>query len=150
MVRHAEPYRAPLWVLQALWHLPGCRQEESIRSGRHRLDEPVGPVVYPRIGADLGQVAANQCEIVLLVCAANSVNSINRSLVANVTAECVARIGWVGDQSATLDYLHDLPHTARLWVGRMNFDEFGHARIVGTWLQDARSENPVSFPAVES
>ena len=58
-------------------------------------------------------------------------NSIDRLLVTNTAAEGVAGVRGVRDQPPVPDNLDDLLDAPRLRIGRMNFDEFGHARIVG-------------------
>ncbi len=79
-----------------------------------------------------------------LVRTTNAVDAIDRALVADVAAEGIARVGRIGDQTAIFDNLDDCCHAPWLRVVGMNFNELGHARIVGTCRQDARSENPVS------
>jgi len=105
--------------------------DECIWPRRQGLDEPEGPVVDLRIDANLGQITANQCEIVFLVRPANPVDSIDGFLVTDTTAERIARIRRVRNQVAVANSIDDLSDPTRLRVSRVNFDQFGHARIVG-------------------
>ncbi len=103
MVWHPESDGSPLRVLQALGHFACCRKNERVRPWCHRFDQSVGPVVDFGVGADLGQIAANQCEVVLLVCAPNPVDSLNSPFVTNVGAQSIARVSRVRDQAAVPD-----------------------------------------------
>jgi len=131
MVGYSKPDRPPLGILQSFGHFSRGGQNEGIWARRERLDQSVGPIVDSRVYADFRQVGANQREIVLLVRAADPMDSVNRLLVTNVTAECIAGIRRVGDKASIADDLHNSLHPARLRVRRMNFDEFRHGRIVG-------------------
>lgn len=67
----------------------------------------------------------------LLVGAANTMNTINRPLVTNMASERIARVRRVDDEAASANYIHNDFHPTRLRVCWMYFDEFCHARIVG-------------------
>lgn len=131
MVGYSKPDRPPLGILQAFGDFSRGGQDERIWARRKRLDQSVGPIVDSRVHADFGQIGADQRKIVLLVRAADPMNSVNRLLVANVTAECIAGIRRVRDKASIADDLHNSLNPARLRVRRVNFDEFRHARIVG-------------------
>lgn len=131
MIRNTNTNGPALRVLQHLGQLSRGGQDERVGTRRKGLDEPVGPVVHTRINADLGKISANECEIVLLVCPADSVDSADGFLVADTTSEGIAGIRRVRYQSAVANSLDDLCDPMRLRVSRVNFDHFGHARIVG-------------------
>ena len=131
MVWDANADGPALRVLKHLRQLASSRQDECVWTRSQRFDEPIGPVIDPRVDAYFRQITANQCEIVFLVRPANPVDSINGLLIANTTSEGVARISRVRDQVAVANPLDDLCDPTRLRVGRVNFDQFGHARIVG-------------------
>ena len=84
------------------------------------------------------------------ISATYSMNAVYGPLIANMAAKGIAGIGRVGDQSTHVDNLHNRRNAAWLWVLWMDFDNSSHARIVGTYLQDARPENPVSCRSFES
>ncbi len=86
MIGHPQADCAPFRVLQALGNFARGLQNERIRPWRHGLDHAIGPIIDSGIDTDLGQVAANQREIVLLVGLPNASNPIHGSLVTNVTA----------------------------------------------------------------
>ena len=67
----------------------------------------------------------------LLVSTPDAVDSVNRLFITNVTSECIARVSRIGYQPSRLDNLDDPGHAVRLRVSWVNFDKFGHARIVG-------------------
>ncbi len=107
MVGNTQADGAPLWILQALGHLARGLQDESVRPGRHRPEQAVSPVVDPGIDTDLGQITANQCEIMLLVRPSNLPDSVHGALVADVAAQGVTRIRRICDQRALPDRPHD-------------------------------------------
>ena len=120
-----------LGVLKHFGHFPGSWQYERVRPRRKRFDQPVSPVIDPCIKADLGQVRANQREVVLFVGLPNSPDAIDCLSIAYVTAERVAGICRVGDQSPALYSANHHSNASWLRIGRVHFNEFGHARIVG-------------------
>ena len=67
----------------------------------------------------------------LLVGPTNPVNTVNRLLVADTATKGIARVSRVRDESTVANTLDDFPNPMRLRVGRMDFYQFGHARIVG-------------------
>ena len=83
----------------------------------------------------------------LLVGPADSVNTVDGPGVANVTAKRVTRVRRVRDQPTSMDGLHDRRNPPRLRVRRMDFDDSGHARIVGEQPPPAYPEN-TNFAAV--
>ena len=130
MVRHPQANRSALGVLQALGNAPGCRQNERVGTGRHRLDEPIGPVVDPRVVADLGEVTTHQREIVPPVRLSNLVDTVRGLAITDVASEGVARVRGIGHQAALANGIHELAYPARLRVPGVYFDQLGHARIV--------------------
>ena len=66
-----------------------------------------------------------------LIGTANPADPVNRLLVTDLAAECIAGIRRVRDKTAALDNSNQHRNFARLRVVRMYFDEIGHARIVG-------------------
>ena len=131
MIRNTNADGSALRVLQHLWELSSSRQNKCVRPWGQRLDKPIGPVIDPSIDTDFGQISADQCEIVLLVRPANPVDSVNGLFVADATSESVARICRVRDQGTVADLFDDLFHATRLRISGVNFNKFGHARIVG-------------------
>ena len=131
VIRNTDTDGPTLRVLQHLWQLPSGWQDKGVRSRCQRLDEPECPVIDLRIDANLGKITANQREVVFLVGFANPVNSIDGLLVTDTASEGIARIGRVRDQVPIPNAFHDLPDPTRLRVTGVNFDQLGHARIVG-------------------
>jgi len=80
---------------------------------------------------------------VALVGASDTVNPVNGPLVPDMTAKCVTGIRRIGYQPTISNNLDDAGNASRLRIDGVNFNELGHARIVGTWLQDARPKNTV-------
>ncbi len=68
--------------------------------GRAGLDQAELPVLKLGEAADIGKVAAHQCEMMMTVGVADAPHALERRLVADVAAERVARIGRIGDDAA--------------------------------------------------
>ena len=75
-------------------------------------------------------VLADQGEIVFPVGAPDAMDSIHRPLVADMTPEGIARIRGIRDQATFANDFDNLADAPGLRVLRMDFDEFGHARIL--------------------
>ncbi len=131
MLGNPEPNRPPPGVLQHFWYFARRREDKGIGSRCQGLNKPVGPIVDAGVDADFREIRTNQREIVVLVGAANSSNSVNRLLVTDLATKGIARIGRISDKSAALNIPNDHGDTPYLRVFGMNFDEFCHARIVG-------------------
>ena len=142
MIRDPDANRAPPRVLQHLGQLPGCRENERVWSRRQGADQAVCPVVHTGVDAYFRQVSADQGEIVLLVRAPDTMDSVRCRFVADSAAKRVTRVRWIGNQAAGMNDLHDRRHQPRLRVPRMNFYEPCHARIVGKSGKDARNSQP--------
>ena len=145
---HSKPDRSSLRILQHFRDLTGRRQDERVGPWRERLDQSVRPVVDARVGTDLGQVCTHQREIVVLVCLPNTPDALDCLAIANVTAECIARICRIRDQRATLYIPHHHGYASCLRVVRMTFDEFRHARIVGERSRRGYPRNTLLFAAI--
>ena len=141
VVWYPQPDRAPFRVLQALGHLARRRENEGIRTWRHGLNEPVGPVVDARVNADFREVAAHEGEVMLFVRLADPVNPADSPCIANVATKGITRVRRVRNQPTATDGLHNRRDPPRLRVARMNFDQSGHARIVGERPLFAYPEN---------
>ena len=131
MIGYAQPDRTSLRILQPFRHFSSCRQNERVRPRRQRFDQSVSPVIDPCIKADLGQVRANQREVVFLVGLSDPPDTIDCLSISYVTSERVAGICRVGDQPPALYGANNHRNASRLRIGGVHFDEFGHARIVG-------------------
>ena len=87
-----------------------CRwQQEREWSRGIGLEQPELPRVQTHVMSDLMQIAAYQCEVMIATRGANAPQSIERRRIADMAAECVARIRRIGDQAAAA---HDLGRAA--------------------------------------
>src|SRR5699024_9754478 len=96
------------------WHLFRCRQDEGIRAGCGRFERPEHSVADVDELAHLGEVGADEGEVVPLVEVAEPQDAVLTLLVAQRGAEGVERVGGVCDQSACAQDLRQLPDAAYL------------------------------------
>jgi len=115
-----------LLVQQPLGHLAGAAQDKGIGSRRMRLENAELGIVDLGIAPQLGQVAADQGEIVAAVEAADTEQTRGRFLVAHLAAEGIAGVGGINDHAALLENLHDLLDQALLRVVAVDVEELGH------------------------
>ena len=104
------------------------RQDERVRTRRDRPKQPEGRVVHLDELADLGEVAAHKREVVPGVEVTEPPDAIEAVGVVERTAERVARVGGVGDQTARAqdpDHARDQPW---LRIDRVDVDVGDHAR----------------------
>lgn len=76
-----------------------------------------------------GEIFAHQGEIVLIIHAPDFTDTLQRSLVTDMTTERVTRICRVDNDTATMDDIHRLFDQALLRVKRMYFEVLAHVPI---------------------
>src|SRR6185436_9100891 len=108
---HAD--RMP-WMQQPARHVARGAQDERIAAGRIGPDETELQVIHLRELADLGEVAAQQREMMALVHVADLPQALHRGLVADVAAERVTRVRRIRDHSTTTDDVDRRPDEPRL------------------------------------
>jgi hypothetical protein len=75
---------------EALRHFASRLENERVASGRRRLEHPELAVVDARVLRDLGEIAAHEREVVVLVDLPDCADTLHRRLVTDVAAERVA------------------------------------------------------------
>ena len=115
---HADGFAARMQ--QPARHFARCVQDEGVTAGRCRLDQPELPVVDARIGRRFGQIAAQQPEMVACIDLAYRADALHRRLVADVTAEGVARIRRIDDHPAVANDRDRLADQPQLRIIGMN------------------------------
>jgi hypothetical protein len=80
-------------------------------------------VVDDGVLRDVGQVAADERQRLLLVHALDLVEAVDRLLVAQITPERVHRIRRIGDDLARFQRLDGTPHLSRLRGMRVDLDD---------------------------
>lgn len=131
MLGNAQADGSAFGVLEHLGHFSGSRENERVWPWRQRFDQSISPIIDPRVKADLGQIRANQGEVVLLVGLSDPSDAIDCLSVAYVTSERVAGVCRIRDQPPALYGANHHRNASGLRIGGVHFDEFGHARIVG-------------------
>ena len=84
-----------------------------------RAQQPVLPVLHHRVLADVRQIPAHEREMMVAIGLANGANALERGLVADVTAERIARIRRIDDHAAAAQTLDRLANEAALRGHRM-------------------------------
>ena len=79
--------------------------------------------------AELGEVLADQREVVPLVQPADPQDPVAALAVADPRAERVARVGGIGDQGVVAQRVGDLLQQPGLGVVRVEGDELGHRAL---------------------
>src|ERR1700722_8951873 len=97
MVGDPPSNRAAPLVLQTPRRLARGLEQKGVRARRVRAQQPVLPIVHQSVLANLGKIAAHQCEMVVAVGLPDVADALERRLVADMTAEGVARIRGVYD-----------------------------------------------------
>lgn len=126
MVGNPQANRAPALMLQTARRLTRGLQQKRVRPGGMRTQQAILPIVDHRVLADFGEIAAHQREMMIAVRLANLANPLERRLVADVTTERVAGIGWIDDYRAATQRLHGLTHVAQLGSDRMQVQVDAH------------------------
>src|SRR5690606_25351267 len=107
-------------------HFVGGSQDEGVRPRRVIADQAKDAVVHPRISTEFRQVAAYQCEIVLVIELADTANALERALIAELAAQRVGRIGRIGYDAAAADDFYSARDEAGLRVVGVNLEELAH------------------------
>jgi len=126
MIWNTNANRAAFFVLQASRRFLGGWQEKGIRTRRGCLEHAELPGFHPGVACDLGQIAANQREMVLPICLTNAPDAIERGLVTNVTAERVAGIRRIHDEAAAAHDFGRAPDQPHLRIVGMEFEILAH------------------------
>src|SRR6266540_2816971 len=112
-------------VLQAARHFARRRKQEGKTPGHAFLDDAKLPVIELRISPQLGQVAAYQRQVVLVVDLAQVADADRSLRVADATSQRIAGIGRIGhDAAITYDRRRPL-YQAALRIHRMDREVLG-------------------------
>ena len=114
VVRDANADRALLRVLQALRQFVGSFEDECVRTWRQRLEQPIGGILDTRINRNIGEIPTGEREVVVTFDAAQSTNTLERTLVAQMPAERVARVRRISDDTALSKDLRSAVQQAQL------------------------------------
>jgi len=124
--RHAQADGALLRMQQQARHFAGGVENKGVRPRRVSLEQAEGAGVDLGEQAQLGQVAADQREVVLVVQLTQASDTLDRVFVADLTTDGVGRIRWIDHHATGANDLHGLFDQAWLRVFRMNLEELTH------------------------
>src|SRR6266513_3231981 len=100
MVWHPHAYRAALGMLEPAWDLASRGQEKRITSRHALLDDAKLPVIQNRVASDFSQIAAYDCQMMLVIDTSQLANTLRPGDIADTTSECIARVGGIRDHAA--------------------------------------------------
>src|SRR5687768_7363362 len=99
MVRHADPDGLATRIEQASRHLASRPEHECVRPRRGALEQAVLPVVDDGEPCNLGKVAADDREEVVLARLAERLDALHRAFRPYGAAECVTGVRRVRDDA---------------------------------------------------
>src|SRR5688572_15671328 len=114
MVRDPQSDRTTLGILESLRCFFRGLQDKGVRPRSERPQGSVLLIVHARVLGDLGQVAADQREMMMLVRLTDSRDALHGGFVADMTTKRVTRIGRIHDDAAFTQYRHRLLDQASL------------------------------------
>lgn len=130
MVGNANADRLARWMGQAARHLSRRFENERIGAGSCQSQQPVGGIVDLGIGRNLGQVAAQQTQVVAFVDPAQTPDAVDRRLVVELADQRVAGVGGSGHETALRQRLRRTAQQPSLRVLRMNRKKLRHPAMI--------------------
>jgi intracellular septation protein len=91
-----------------------------------RAQQSILPVVHHGVFADVREITAHQREVMIAVRLANLADALERSLIADMAAERIARIRRINDHPAAPQRLYRLAYVAELRRDRMQLQIDAH------------------------
>ena len=124
-------------VLRLVWMSLGTSRVASrmkhVRPGQISLQEQEGAVLDDRVARDVGEVGADERELLRLVHLLDLVEPVDRPLVEEIAAQPVHRVGRITDDFAgfeRVDGTADLARLGMVGIDRKQHDErAGHPRL---------------------
>lgn len=92
-----------------------------------RLEQAEQAGVDLGIDPQLGKVAADQGEVVLVVQLADAADAVHRGLFADAAAQGIGRVGGIDDHPTLADDFHRLLDQPWLGIFRMDLEELAHS-----------------------
>ena len=127
VVRDANADGPFLGVRQPPRDLLGRRENERVWTGSCRLDGTECGVVQLDEVAELGKIRAHEGEVVPVVQTPEPADALTCAQVAQLAAQGIARVGWVGDERVIPQQGHDLGDAVWLRILRVDVKVPGHA-----------------------
>ena len=89
MIRHPQANGLSLRLHQPFRHIPGRLQYERVGTGRSMAQQPIGGVIYPGIGPEFRQIAAHQCEVMIVPQRAYAPDPLHRLFITKLAPQSV-------------------------------------------------------------
>jgi intracellular septation protein len=113
-------------ILQTTRHFAGGRQNESVRTGGQRTHQAIDLVINPRVNTDIGEVAANQGKIMILIDFTDQPDLLLRRLITQLAAQRIAGISGVNDHASLTHDRGGLVDQAHLRIVRVYAKQLAH------------------------
>jgi intracellular septation protein len=126
MIRNPQANRAAPFVLQTPRRLARGLEQKRIRSRRVCAQQSVLPIVDHGVFADVGKITAHQRKVMVAVRLANLADALERSFIADMTAERIAGIRRIDDHRTATQRFHRLANIAALRRDRMQLQIDAH------------------------
>jgi intracellular septation protein len=126
MIRNPQANRAAPFMFQAPRRLARRLEQKRVRPGRMRAQQSILPVVDHRVFADVREITAYQREVMIAVGLANLADALERSLIADMAAQRIARISGIDNHCAAPQRFHRLADIAALRRDRMQLQIDAH------------------------
>src|SRR4051794_26910520 len=94
----------------------GGFENEGIRPWGRRLQHAVLAVIHLCVFRDFTEIPAQQGEMMFLVDAADAAQTLDSSLIIEMTDQCVTGVCGQGDDAAAIDDLRSLLDQSSLWI----------------------------------
>jgi len=120
VVGDADTYRASLRMLRSARHFACGRKQEGVAPRHALFHDPELPVVELSIAANLGEIAADERQMMLGIDPTQRTNAVCRGSVPDAAAERIAGVCGIGDYAAGPNDCRGLPNQAALGVDRMD------------------------------
>jgi Uncharacterized protein conserved in bacteria len=109
---------------------PAIDSNEGVRPRCQRFDQAIIHIIYLAIQGNFRQITANQGEIMLIVDAADTLNTFHCRLVTQMATNGITGIGWKHHHTAITDDSHCLTNQAYLRVFWVNLKILTHCTII--------------------
>ena len=143
MIRHPQADGASPLVLQTPRRVTRRFQQKRIRPRRVCAQQPILPIIDHRVLADVGEIPANQCEMMIPVGLTDFSDAFQRGLIADMTAQCIARIRRIHDHAAAAQDVDRLAYVAQLRGYRMQLQIDTHLVSYDTRMSQLLEWSPL-------
>ena len=126
VIRNANPDCTSLRIQHSSWHFSSRRHDEGVLAGRGGLDGTKDHVVELDESAELGEVSADEREVMPVVKLPDLSNPLQARSVIKLAAKREAGVSGIRDQPASTQQVDHLANHSGLRVVRVDIEVSGH------------------------